>query len=571
MLNVKFLTKSLLVSSFLVSLSPASAMFGISDNDSIDEKSDRAFLSGVTLKKGYELGLEGKALESKDGKKFLVTSHPNFYGTPYFSPYLDKHYNLLGTRTWNNSTCSFDNEFCFSHSEGGGPTQKYNEQTQTWEYDPYDIMPGHEVLNLLVKPVLEEPIKLEKISNKEQMKESNEAISDQPATTATQKSPTPDINSEISKKAIVSSKIETEEKDKKISKAKIFIEPDVNKNASEKNLYVEYNPEKKYYTGMELLTHENYDWWKKRLGYEAYMAYGPEIEFNRRLEMNKTNEQRMAEAESNRAFAEAYASAGIPYSTSTEHQAEEFIRLRMAEGYDEEFEQLVARQPTSSSADYLSAWRGFKYNLDHHSDAPTWVAYVSSKPVENLLCKTMSVTSPDLKLAMTNTMSKSFNFPLGIYHSPIALAFDKESGTQDYRELANPFQSCVARFVQKIDSEIKYTVLRPLKPMATRSKKSGVNFSVSNGDAQEIEFPYIRCVLPRQSGWYSQSVHLTDEEKENFGDSPYILIDPRTDEFYRIGYNHPFLKSPFLGGIGRDKIDAFPFFTVDVKLLGGSK
>ena len=177
--------------------------------------------------------------------------------------------------------------------------------------------------------------------------------------------------------------------------------------------------------------------------------------------------------------------------------------------------------------------------------------------------------SPDIKMAMTLKVSKTFYGPLGIYRSPIAQASDKEKGIESYRRLSMPFHSKVARFVKQINPDIKEMVVRPMQSMATIFKKSGLEeFSESKGCAQNINYPYVRCTLDFPGRWYTTPDVLSPEETEKFGESPYILIDPRTDEYHQIDYGHWFTKSPFFGGIGRDKIQSFPFFTVDIKALG---
>ena len=111
-------------------------------------------------------------------------------------------------------------------------------------------------------------------------------------------------------------------------------------------------------------------------------------------------------------------------------------------------------------------------------------------------------------------------------------------------------------------------VVRPLKSMKGIFGKSGLEFSESNGRAQSIEKPYIRCTTAYPGRLYDIPVRLTDAEKEEFGNSQYILIDPRTDEFHRISHNHWFVKNPFLGRVSRDLFEAFPFVTMDIESLG---
>lgn len=61
---------------------------------------------------------------------------------------------------------------------------------------------------------------------------------------------------------------------------------------------------------------------------------------------------------------------------------------------------------------------------------------------------------------------------------------------------------------------------------------------------------------------------MSAEEKEKYGDSPYIIIDPQTEEYHRISSDHWFTKSQFLGGMPRDNFETFPFVTASREELG---
>jgi hypothetical protein len=546
MLNVKLLTRGFLFSSFLASLSSAHAMF---------DEGDRIPPFNIsTLQKGYELGLEGKTLEF-EGKKYFVKNTSSYI--PYFPHYLNEHEISSG---YSNQ----DKEFFFSYSEGG-PAMRWNPETQQMEEDPYYPPSGIEHFNLTVKRVLEEPksdafvieSSISALSNdRKELSESVDIVS--------KKTSSLNINSAVQDMSIV-----REEKKNKILYT-IFKEPDVNKNTSEKNLYVEFNHEKNYYIGMELLSPQNVGWWNQRLGYDAYMQYGKEVEMIKEIERNTTQEQQAAAMEINKSYIAAMNSmsgTSMSYSTSTRHEAEDFFDLRHSAGiFDNEYENLVQKQESySTSGDYLGAWRGFKYNLDHYSiDSPTWVAYVSSKPIEDLLYKNVSVISPDIKMAMTVKISKSFYTPLGIYNCPIAKAFDKEMGNVQYEQLSMPTHSAVARFVGQINPEVEDMVVRPLKPMGIIFKKSGLEFSESNGFPQNINYPYIGCTLPFSHRWYDEK---DVKGKEAFGNAPFVIVKPRTNELHEISADHWFSQSPFLGGVTREKIEAFPFVTVNRQSL----
>lgn len=343
-----------------------------------------------------------------------------------------------------------------------------------------------------------------------------------------------------------------------------YIEGDEIETTAATDSHVEYNADRNVWIGMERVTPENIDWWRGRLGHEAYMQYGQEVEFQRRIAMERTEEQKAADE----AYAQTMCSLGYSYSSSSEHEAIEFFSIMGSMSYDEQYNRLFEKQSVFvSGGDYLDPWRAFRYNLDHSGTSPTWVAYASSEPVENPLYKSMPVVSPAVKLAMTVKVSESFYTPFGIFSSPIGQAFDRESGTLAYKQLSMPVHAAVARFVSKI-TDIKYMVVRPLASMAGILKKSDLEFSESKGPAQDISFPYIRFTLDHNRRWYSVPDTLTAEEKENFGDSQFILVDPRAKELHRICSDHWFATHPFSGGVARELIEAFPFFTVDVKELG---
>lgn len=345
---------------------------------------------------------------------------------------------------------------------------------------------------------------------------------------------------------------------------KVYAEENEIKITADTDFHFEYNADRNVWIGMERITPENIGWWRGRLGHEAYMQYGQEVEFQRRIAMERTEEQQVADE----AYAQTMRSLGHPYSSSFEHEAIEFFSMMSNMPYEEQYYRLFEKQSVAVSGDdYLDPWRAFRYNLDHSGASPAWVAYASSEPVENPLYKSMSVVSPAVKLAMTVKVSKHFYTPFGIFSSPIGQAFDRESGTEKYKQLSMPVHAAVARFVSKI-TDVKYMVVRPLKSMAGILKKSGLEFSESKGPAQDISFPYIRCTLDHDRRWYSEPDVLTAEEKESFGDSQFILVDPRAKELHRIRSDHWFATHPFSGGVSRKLIEAFPFLTVDVKSLG---
>lgn len=170
-------------------------------------------------------------------------------------------------------------------------------------------------------------------------------------------------------------------------------------------------------------------------------------------------------------------------------------------------------------------------------------------------------------MLMTGTLSENFYNPLGIYASPIARAYSRVTGNINNKNLSPIIHRDMALALCEANPNTKVAIVRPIHSMATIFKKSNIPFTISDGSAQNVKMPYVRSLQPIEHRWYTSKVELNGEEKEQFGDSLFTLIDPRTNDYYQIGNNHPFSQSPFLGGIRRDYIEAFPFFTIDVNEL----
>ncbi|MDI9634411.1 hypothetical protein QM565_01210 [Geitlerinema splendidum] len=367
--------------------------------------------------------------------------------------------------------------------------------------------------------------------------------------------------------------VSAEEDINKTSSAKIFIEPGQISNTATHSFYAEHIADRKLWVGIEYMTPESHAWWTQRLGYEAYMHFGKQVEREHKRLEEMSEEEKIREMENQRIFVESM--SGVPsYGSITlipsyVREAEEFASQRGA-NHDEAFMELYHEKGPEYSAqndDYLSAWRGFQYNLDHNPEVPTWIAYVSSEPVEGPLYEKVPARSPQIKMAMTLKVGQSFYSPLGIYKSPIATAFDERAG-QNYKNLSMMMHAGAARFVGQIQPEVQYMVVRPLASMSSIFAKSGLPFSKSTGSKQTSTLPYIRCTTPIQYRWYSAPEVLSEEEKEKYGDNPYIIIDPQTDEYHQISSDHWFTKSQFLGGMPRDNFENFPFVTASREELG---
>jgi hypothetical protein len=96
-------------------------------------------LSLRQLKKGFEAGV----LETNLGK-FSITQAP-YSGSPNFG--------LVYNDDQKFSAYAHDGIFCFSHYTPGGPSMKFNKETQKWEEDWETPGPTEEVFNLIIKKI----------------------------------------------------------------------------------------------------------------------------------------------------------------------------------------------------------------------------------------------------------------------------------------------------------------------------------------------------------------------------------------------------------------------------------
>jgi|GEM_PF-6629322 len=553
----KFLLKSLLVTSSLTIISSANAMeddgkerivpnvlsVKVSPVEVAEFESGNLILSVTQLKKGFEAGQ-------------LVTNHGTFsvskayeWSMPSFEMIWDQNIKIYGYDRGKD-------EYIFTCMVGGGPRYVYNEQTLQWEYDYNQIDPGYEGLGLVLKKMETQSL--------------NEII----AETASMPLISPSANE--GKQEDVLPK---EESVSVLSKGKIFKESDTPKNTAQKDFYLQYDQQRNFWVGIEYLTPKAVTWWTQRLGWDAQMHFGEQIKREHAMILEMPLETQISIQQASMEFAESMSRVfGGSSSNSTDllpqyvREAEEFCCLRSSElESSKEFMGLYdERAPKNpghpQNDDYLSAWRGFQYNLKHAHERPTWIAYISSKPTEGPLHDTVSVTSPDIKMMMTATPGDKFYSPLGIYKSPIATAYDEKVG-QKSDQLSMTLHRETARFMHQIQPKMQYMVVRPISSMKSIFEKSKVPFFSSNGRRQTTDLPHVRCTTPFQLRWYASPEDLTTEEMENFGESPYIIIDPRTNEYHQISDQHWFSESPFLGGKTRNFFETFPFVTVDIKDL----
>lgn len=474
-------------------------------------------LTARMLEKGYALGREGKTLKLQDGSELLITNlqpwtEPGFFRLRYNYYSSSAAYGIVMPE-FDKFTAygNANDEFIFNYEEPNIDVFKLCvKRFPKKQINETNIPPRHKeeapLVNTDVSQVISRPTKSITIENNEEFIDVTHVISE----------PISKISQALPK--------EEEKENFNHNKYKIFNESPLPKNRAKKAFYTNYDEEKGLYYSQELLTEETSRWWLERIGYEAHMQFG-------------TREN-------------------CGYGIYESEDVRKFLNLRSKPFYDGEYEALFNKQtsyPSGSFRDYLAAWRGFQHNLENYKENPTWVAYISSKPVEGPLCNSASVTSPDIKMAMTLKVSETFYTPLGIYNSPIAQAFDKD---RPYKQLSMPFHSAVARFVQKIYPGVKEMIVRPLQSMAVIFEKMRLEFSKSSGYSQGINYPYVRYFISK-----------TAEDMKNFGNSPFIIADSRTDEFHLISEDHWFSQSPFLGGADLQLIEAFPFFTVDVNSL----
>lgn len=543
MLSCKLLTKSLLISSVLISLSPAYAMekedLGSLEKDRWGNVSIKVSL----LKKGYELGKTGKYLELTDGTQYLVTknsgsSEPSFPLYPNTVGCIHLQEDLLNS----------------SYGEGTPSSMQWNEETQQWEGDSMGGGGFVEYFNL----------SLTRIKKEERVEESTTAsssttsnlISQQKKEESAQESTT--ASSSTASNLISQIKEETFKKNN--TNSKIFKELSQLENEPEKTFYTEKDPQKDLYYGIELLTPDNEEWWRQRLGAEAHMLFGQEVEFERLREMEMTDAERTTQAESARAWTAAV-SPGQDTSGPQEFETPEPTFVDMFpyyNYYNTQYGELY-RNNTGSFGDrndYLGAWRAFKYNLDHYAENSTWVTYVCSTPIEKPLYQYMPVTTSEIKMSLTLKISNTFFGCEGISSSVIAKAHAQATGEPPHTQLCVPFFSAIARFVKEINPKTKALIFRPLESIKRAAKKGGLIFSESSIEAQNLTIPYVRFA----KSWYGGNGEI-------FGDSPYLFIDPRSDEVCQIDGKHWFSRDPFLGGVQPGKIVQFPIITMDIETL----
>lgn len=576
-------------------------------------------LSVKKLEKGYNLGLTGQSLELKDGTKWLVQNQSS-WSIPNFVC-------LYGKQKFNGIHNQQQKMFYFEHSSPGGFEQKWNEELQGWEDDYEKPIGMMEYFNLNVKQIIEEKAVILKIEEKKPQQYITIGDMQVPCVWNPQTqqmvldfSSIPQLANLLNAKFNPSQQekpavllLENEVSDLKVEEVKesedkttsslplapeIMVKESIAKSIEKISsftvikepsnftikhtpVHVSYDDKRNVWTITERITPLVRDWLNTRLGWDAYLQCDKMCQHEIQKEMNMTEEERLLMIESQNKFDQAMGDSGGSSSSSTRSsyvlEAESFMQKRHNNGADvysskeyTDFTKLYEQSGmefSTSNDDYLSAWRGFDYNLNHADKVPTYISCILSQPFKGNSIIELSPLSVDVQILMTGTLSENFYNPLGIYASPIARAYNRLTGNTNNKNLSPIIHKGMALALCEANPNAKVVIVRPIHSMATIFKKSDIPFTISNGYPQNVNMPYIRSLQPIQHRWYDSKVELKGEEKEQFGDSLFTLIDPRTNDYYQIGNSHPFSQSPFLGGISRDNIEAFPFFTIDVNDL----
>lgn len=209
--------------------------------------------------------------------------------------------------------------------------------------------------------------------------------------------------------------------------------------------------------------------------------------------------------------------------------------------------------------DYLSAWKGFLWNLDNPEDA-TWVAYLSTQPVTGLLCDQPDgdVTTA-IKMVMTVQITDGIYCPLGIYACPTGLFADQAKNLKR-GPLAMFLHAGVARLVDEVNpGKVDLAVLRPIASMRTLLEKSGIPFRMSpgfvdSGESFRGEVIVEEVASPPHPDLASLGLH----------GQGLLLVDPLARRIHTLARNHWFARSPFLGQSNHDRelMAAYPYFFI---------
>ncbi len=210
-------------------------------------------------------------------------------------------------------------------------------------------------------------------------------------------------------------------------------------------------------------------------------------------------------------------------------------------------ESILRKVDFSFWGDFKDSTEGFDYNLSTYARGgkATWVAYISSVPVDSPLYLQGNILFPHLIMVVTVKIGDPIYSPLGIFRSPIAIASGESSR---FKNISMPLHSFIASIVPMISPGVKYMVFRPLSSMLDIINKSGIKYTVSgDGENQKVMFPYVTFLT------------LTRGNTKLFS-----LYDPRTDiRYFFDDEHHWFALSPYLGNNSIHMFVQSPFIVID--------
>lgn len=312
--------------------------------------------------------------------------------------------------------------------------------------------------------------------------------------------------------------------------------------------------------GMEKVTERTAGFWRRRLGLDAALFMGKYL---------YQESERIAQNERDRRI--AYEPGWDPSSGLRAYR--EFTRLSPVTfaGYSpqvpakyqdllELFKVCAREDPDLGKLkDYLSAWKGFLWNLDD-PEASTWVAYVTTRPVTSLLCdQPDGDVSTSVKMAMTVQITDGIYCPLGIYACPSGLFADQAKGIRR-GPLALFLHAGVARLVDEANpGKVNLAVFRPIRSMRTLLEKSGIPYRTSpgfvgGGDAFQGE-----AIVDEAS-----TASHPDLASVSLPYKALLLIDPAARHLSTIGRDHWFARSSYLGAMNYDRelMEQYPYFFI---------
>jgi len=402
---------------------------------------------------------------------------------------------------------SYDGSYSFHHEIGGEPEYYYNEETGQWEYDYNNIMPGMKVLSLILRP-FKEP-ELPKI----ELKEKTNGVLSQSSLLS------PQSLVVLKKDSLLQNKFENI----------LVLELDI--IDGKKDFYTINLENYGLYIGIEKLTPETTHFWNRRLGLDVAMRFGKTAKWEFELITTLGHPETQL-------FKDIVNLGGFNYSGDV---------ITEQDGVLFELYEKYSGKDMSHERSFMDAYRAFKHAIDTNY-GNTLVAYVSSKPITGISNLTMSVDTPDIKMAMAVHLIPGLAYnPLGIHRTSISTFYDRENKL-NYKNISLDFQKAVSNLVGEIDPTIKLLVVRPLHRMGEILKESGIPFTLSPG-AKSSELPYFM-------------IDGIDRDSTLSYQTPFVLVHPSESKEYHIPRNHWFVQSPFYGHHGDPMmLSYFPILT----------